>query len=146
MTAPSVGSRRVKPTLDTKFHIDYDWWERSDQDLQVNIVAQLLPEQREYFSEHGAGRESDWIDPDTAEVRRVNALEMALQEAARDPAFFEPPVSLVNAVFRVFLTNGNEPLSPQELAAIIKRPPMMILRTLSGQQVYKGIRPYTGDR
>ena len=138
----SVSGRRVKPTLDTKFHIDYEWWERSGQDLRVSMIAQLLPEQRAYFQDRDAGEESDWVDPETAEVHRVDALRMALQEAARDPAYVTPPTSLVDAVFRVFLTNNNVPLTPLELAERINRPPMTILRTLSGQQVYKGIRPY----
>jgi hypothetical protein len=138
----NVGGRRVKPTLETKFHIDYDWWERSDQDLRANMIAQLPPEQQAYFVEHGEDEEMDWIDPETAEVRRVDGLDMALQEAVRGDAFFTPPTSLVNAVFRVFLTNGNMPLTPNELAEKIGRPPMTILRTLAGQQVYKGVRPF----
>ncbi len=142
MTSANIGSRRVRPTVDTKFYIDYEWWNRSDQDLRANIIAQLAPEQRDYFLEHGEESESDWIDPETAEVRRVDALQMALQEAARDPGFFKPPVSLVNAVFRVFLTNNNLPLTPIELAEIVERQPMMILRTLAGERVYKGLRPY----
>ncbi len=145
MTSVSIGSRRVKPTLDTRFHIDYDWWERSDQDLNANVIGELSPEQVEYFKQHDAGVESDWIDPETAEVHRVDALQIALQEAANDPAYFQPPVSLVSAVFRVFLTNNNTPLSPVDLGEIIKREPMTILRTLSGAQVYKGIRPYTTE-
>ncbi|MFC1960012.1 hypothetical protein ACFLYO_04835 [Chloroflexota bacterium] len=137
-----IGGRRVKPTVDTKFHIDYDWWDRSEQDLRANMIGQLLPEQREYFAEHEAGEESDWVDPVTAEVLRVDALKMALQDAAKDPAYYQPPTSLVNAVFRVFLTNGNAPQTPLELSELIGRPPMTILRTLAGQQVYKGVRPY----
>lgn len=138
----STSSMRVKPTLDTKFHIEYDWWERSEQDLRVNMIAQLSAEQQEFFSEYSSEEESDWIDPDTAEVLRVDALRMALQEAANDEEFFQPPTSLVNAVFRVFLTNGNAPMSPNELAEKIGRPAMTVLRTLTGRQVYKGIRPY----
>ncbi len=139
---PGSGSRRVKPTMDTRFHIDYEWWERSAQDLRIHMISQLLPEQQAYFADHEEGDESDWIDPETAEVHRVDALRMALQEAARDPAYFLPPTSLVDAVFRVFLTNNNVPLTPVELAERIGRPPMTILRTLSGRRVYKGIRPY----
>ncbi len=139
----SIGGLRVKPTLDTKFHIDYEWWERSDQDLRTNMISQLDAEHQVYFLEHSAqGEESDWIDPETAEVVRVDALRSALQEAARDAAYYLPPTSLVDAVFRVFLTNNNVPLSPNELAEKIGRPPMTILRTLAGQVVYKGIRPY----
>ncbi len=135
-----IGSRRVKPTLNTKFHIDYEWWNRSGQDLRVNMISELLPEQSPYFATHEIGDQSDWIDPETAEVHRVDALLMALQEAAKTPTYFQ--TSLVNAVFRVFLTNGNVPLSPVELSQKIGRPAEAILRTLSGNVVYKGIRPY----
>jgi hypothetical protein len=140
-----IASLRVKPTPETKLHIDYDWWERSDQDLRANMIAQLLPEQRDFFLDHDADQESDWVDPETAEVQRVDALRMALQDAARDPEYFQPPTSLVNAVFRVFLINNNFPLSSLELAEKINRPPNTILRTLTGRQVYKGIRPYVPE-
>ena len=49
---------------------------------------------------------------------------------------------LVHAVFRVFLADGNTPLSPTELAERLGRPAPTILRTLSTPRVYKGIRPY----
>jgi hypothetical protein len=56
--------------------------------------------------------------------------------------YLTPQTTLVNAVFRVFLSNGNLPLTPVELGEKLNRPPRMILRTLSGARVYKGIRPY----
>jgi hypothetical protein len=49
---------------------------------------------------------------------------------------------LVDAVLRVFLANGNTPQTPRELGEKLGRRPETILRTLSGRQVYKGIRPY----
>lgn len=140
-----IDHRRIKPTLDTKFCIDYDWWERSGQDLQVYLVSHLLPEQREYFAEHGAGEESDWVDPETAEVHRVDGLRMALQQAAQDPSFITPQTALVDAVFRVFLANNNVPLTPVELEEHTGRRAMTILRTLASGRVYKGLRPYIPD-
>jgi hypothetical protein len=50
--------------------------------------------------------------------------------------------SISIAVLTVFLANGNTPLTPKELGERLGRPPQMILRTLSGRRVYKGIRPY----
>ena len=49
----------------------------------------------------------------------------------------------MDAVFRVFIANGNQPLSPEELTDRIGRPGQAntILRTLSGARVYKGLRP-----
>ena len=53
-----------------------------------------------------------------------------------------PHTTLVDAVFRYFLANGNVPMTPVELAAHLGRPPELILRTLSGERIYRGLRPY----
>ncbi len=134
---------RVKPTLETKFHIDYTWWDREGRELRAYLISHLLPDQRGYFDKSHPDELIDWIDPETAEVRRVDALTQALQKAARDAQFINEHITLVDAVFRTFLANGNKPLSPNELGERLERPPMTILRTLAGREVYKGIRPLT---
>jgi hypothetical protein len=145
-TSASAASRRIKPTWDTKFHIDYEWWERERQELRVYLLSHLAPEQQGYFVEHRDTEEIDWIDPVTAEVRKVDALQRALQEASEQPDFITSHTSLVDAVFRVFLANTNTPLTPIELGERIGRPPMTILRTLAGSTVYKGLRPLIEER
>lgn len=146
MTTPSgTASKRIKPTLDTRFHIDYDWWQREGQDLRVYLLSHLEPDQRRFFSDNRDVEEVDWIDPVTAEVTRVDALDRALREASQRPDFIGHRTSLVDAVFRVFLANGNTPLTPVELGERIGRDPRMILRVLSGATVYKGLRPVVGD-
>lgn len=146
MTTPAnAASRRIKPTLDTKFHIDYDWWDREEQELRVYLLSHLDSEQRERLADYRDTEEVDWVDPVTAEVHKVDALQRALQEAAENPDFITARTSLVDAVFRVFLANNNTPLTPIELGERIGRPPMTILRTLSGTNVYKGIRPVIED-
>lgn len=136
-------NRRIKPTLDTSFHVDYDWWTREDRNLRAYLINQLPPEQQEYFSTHEDQQQTDWIDPETAQVRRVDGLQMALQEAAKSESFIKGQTSTVDSIFRVFLANGNTPQTPRELGQLIGRAPEMILRTLSGATVYKGIRPLT---
>jgi hypothetical protein len=143
--SPSASARRVKPTLDTRFHIDYDWWNREGRDLRVYLLSHLPPEQRDFFTEHRDTEEVDWVDPVTAEVRKVDALQRALKESSQQPDFITSHTSLVDAVFRAFLANNNTPLTPVELGERIGRPPMTILRTLSGTTVYKGIRPLVED-
>ncbi len=140
-TSASTASRRIKPTLETKFHIDYSWWERAEQELRVYLLSHLSSEQRAFFTEHRETEETDWIDPVTAEVRKVDALQRALQDASQQPDFISPQTSLVDAVFRVFLANSNVPLTPVELGERTGRQPTTILRTLAGGTVYKGIRP-----
>ncbi len=135
-------SSLIKPTKDTKFHIDYDWWERSNQDLRIYLLSHLPPEVRERLSQSEHDAVVDYIDPDTAEVMKLDALGLAIQQAAKAPNFINEHTSLVDSVFRVFLANGNTPLSSRELAEITGRSADIILKTLGGHRVYKGIRPY----
>jgi hypothetical protein len=131
----------MKPTLDTKYHIDYSWWERSSEDLRMYLLSHLLPEQRERLSQSDEQRMVDYIDPETGEVFQLDELGLAIQIAAEDSNFINPHTSLVDSIFRVFLANGNFPMTPRELAERTGRQANTILKTLSGGQIYKGIRP-----
>ncbi len=136
-------SALVKPTLDTRFHIDYDWWERTpSEDLRVYLLTHLKPEQRERLAQAPEDQQVDFIDPVTAEVKRLNAMGQALLSAATAQDFITDEDSLVDAIFRVFLRNDNTPLSSRELESATGRPARTILNLLKGRQVYKGIRPY----
>jgi len=141
--APKPTHLRVKPTQDTPFRIDYTWWEREGRDLRTYLVSQLPAEQRERFESGEIAGEVDWIDPDTAEVRRLDALNIAIQEAIKDPNFTNAQTTLVDAVFRVFLANSNKALTVNELAQQMNRPALTILKTLAGTTgvIYKGLRP-----
>jgi hypothetical protein len=132
----------VKPTRDTKFYIDYNWWERSREDLRSYLLSHLLPEQRDRLSQTADNRVVDFVDPETGEVSQLDELGRAIQVAALDENFINPHTSLVDSVFRVFLSNGNEPLSPHELEEETGRSAAVILKTLSGGRIYKGIRPH----
>jgi hypothetical protein len=132
----------VKPTLQTRYHIDFDWWRKSDRNWRVYLRNYLCPEHQEAFAELQADDQVDWVDPDTAEVQRVDGLQHVLiTHCAKQESFISQQTALVDSVFRLFLSNGNQPLTPVELSEQLGRPPMVILRTLSGGQVYKGLRP-----
>ncbi len=143
MSTPSAKpSTLIKPTLETKFHIDPSWWSRRPkEDWRIELLSHLLPEQRERLSQSEEGHKVDYIDPETGEVKQLDELGLAIQSAAKDPNFINPHTSLVDCIFRVFLANGNIPLSPIELAEKTGRPAATILKTLSGSTIYKGIRP-----
>lgn len=143
MPAPSA-AQRIKPGPYTKFHIDYSWWERESRELRVYLLSHLCPEHRTQFESLAETDIVDWVDPETAEVERVDGLQHALRtHCAQQPGYVEEHTSLVDAIFRVFLANGNTPLTPMELAERIGRKGqgMTILKTLSGARVYKGLRP-----
>jgi hypothetical protein len=143
---PSRPSRLIKPTLDTRFHIDYDWWDRTpDADLRIYLLSHLPQEQREQFKNASPDAQVDYIDPETGEVFRLDELGMALRKAAEAADFITHGTSLVGSIFRVLLRNNNTPVSSRELAEQTGRPAATILQLLSGGQIYQGIRPYTGD-
>lgn len=135
-------SALVKPTLNTKFYIDYKWWDRATEDLRTYLLSHLRPEQKERLVQSDEDRVVDYIDPETGEVFRYGELDLAIQQAARDPEFINPHTSMVDSIFRVFLRTNNTPMTPRELADEISRPPETILKTIGGRQIYKGIRPY----
>jgi len=131
----------VKPTVNTPFHIDFEWWQENDREWRVHLRSCLPPEYQQAFAE-ADNEEVDWIDPETAEVQRVDGLQHALiNYAANTPDFITVHTSLVESIFRVLLANGNMALTPTELGERLNRPANMILRTISGIRVYKGIRP-----
>jgi hypothetical protein len=140
-------NRLIKPTLKTKFHIDFDWWERESREFRVYLKSHLCPEHQAVFADYDPATAEDIIDavdPETAEVRREDAIQHTLRvHCSQAPEFITSHTSLVDAVFRVFIANGNQPLTPEELAERIQRPGQAgtLLKTLSGARVYKGLRP-----
>ncbi len=132
-----------RPSLDTKFHIDYDWWKTNGKDIRVAVRGQLCPDCQTRFPDHRNSESVDWVDPDTAEVIRTDALLQTLRsDCASKPGFIGKNNSIVTNIFRVFLLNANLPLTPNELHGQM---PWVgadaILRTLASGAVFMGLRP-----
>lgn len=132
----------IKPTLDTPYHIDFEWWKSHDNDWRVFLKNCLCPEHQAAFENQPESGMIDWVDPDSAQISQVDGLQSTLMaHCAKEPGFVTTNTAMIDAIFRVFLSNGNTPLSPKELSEKIGKPSETILRTISGIQVYKGIRP-----
>lgn len=133
----------VKPTLQTRYHIDFHWWQTNDRDWRVYLKDFLCKEHQAAFADLDLDEQVDWVDPQTAEVHPVDALQHVLiTHCARQSEFLTSHSSLVDSVFHLFLSNGNTPLNSIEIAAHLGRDANNILRTISGLRVYKGLRPY----
>lgn len=131
-----------RPTENTRFHIDYSWFDKNGQDVNVLIYKCLTPEQQERLADVPLNEAFDFIDDDTGEVQRVTrAVQVIRAERSHDDAFIGPRTPVAEAVFRIFLLNSNKPLTPVELAARVERKPSEILAQLGGRAVYNGIRP-----
>ena len=139
-------ARWIRPRLDTKFHIDFEWWEAERRDFRVYLRQYLCEACREMYSTHHGSETVDWIDPDTAEVNPVDGLWHALRtHCSTKSDYITDSTPLTSAVFRLFLANGNAPLTSLELGAKLNRPPEKILRSLSRGRVYDGIKPVVED-
>ena len=135
--------RALRPTVDTKFHIDLTWWKRQNKDIRVFLQDILCEECRGDVGNLANAKMVDMIDPHTAEVQRVDAMWEAIRACCSlKPGYITMDTPLLDSIFRVFLANGNKPLSVRELhERLNKKPPETILRLLTKGRVYLGIRP-----
>ena len=141
---PPRSLRRLrKPTIATRFQIDFSWWDRSEENLDIYLRHLLPAELRASLSEVADENdaEQDWVHPKTGQVSRLNALQRAVKSASQHPEFINPQASLVDVIFRILLANNNHPLSVEDFAAQSGRSATDILKLLSGRRVFKGIRP-----
>ncbi len=135
-------SSLIKPTLTTKFRIDFEWWQSQDRNWRNSLISYLCPIHSEVFSKSADQDDMDIVDPNTGEVTQGDALIFTLiNHCARQEDFINPNAPMVDSIFKIFLSNNNQPLDSQELSAIIHRPAATILNTIGSYRVYKGIRP-----
>ena len=134
----------IKPTLQTPFHIDFEWWRANDNNWHIALEALLCPEHQASYSSLPEGQLIDWIDPETAEIRQMDGLQnVIINHCAKQEGFLNEHTGLVEGVFRLLLANGNTPMTPDGLGSRLNRPADTILKTIAGARVYKGLRPYT---
>ena len=137
-TIKSAHLRRVTP--ETRFYIDYSWWDEGHLDLRTYLLARLSLG-NEGGSELPAER-VDLVDAKTGEVRQVDAFQYLVQNYfSRHGNDMAMQGSIVDAVFSVLLANGNQPMSIREIAERVQRPSELLVKTFGGAQIYHGIRP-----
>ncbi len=133
----------LKPTLQTPFHVDFDWWRSMDNNWRVALHDMLCPQHQGAFADSTEEQMIDWIDPETAEVHSMDSMQATIiGHCARQPEFLTSQTMLVEAIFRLFLSSGNTPMSAEELGRRLNRPAELILKTISGPRIYKGLRPF----
>ncbi len=129
--------------LDTKFQIDFGWWEREQRNFRLYLHELLCASCREVYPDHRQTEEIDWIDPRTAEVKRVDALWQSVRACCSHKAdYIGPTTPLTMGILRALVANDNTPLSAKELhERIHKGSPEAILRILTSGRIYYGIVP-----
>jgi hypothetical protein len=136
-------SSLIKPSINTPFHVDFDWWRATDNNWHVALQGLLCPEHQEAFSNLQEGQLIDWVNPETAEVRQMDGLQhIIINHCAKEEGFLNDHTAIVEGVFRLLLANGNSPISAEGLGKKLNRPADTILKTIAGSRVYRGLRPY----
>jgi len=131
----------LKPSTRTPFHIDFDWWQQNENDWHVHLRSLLCETHQELFAKMATGQLIDHVDQVTAEVSQIDGLQhILISHCAQQPEFLDMHTALVDGVFKVLLANGNSPMSSDQLGARLNKSPDVILKTLSGPRVYRGIR------
>jgi hypothetical protein len=135
-------ARYIKPTLDTKFHIDFDWWQEKNRNLRVYLESQLCPDCRDEYANRPP-EEIDWVSLDTGEVRQVDMLWHVIRtHCSQRPDYIPEHIPLTTAIFRIFIANDNTPLTPSGMHQILRRKsPSLLLHTIGNRQIFMGIRP-----
>lgn len=130
----------------TRFHIDYEWWDKSTMDLRAYLSTRLQALGIDDVQLDTDIDEIDVVDMQTGEVHRVDGFQYVVQTYfSQLPDDFAQRSSLVDAVFCVLLANANQPMMVADIAERIERSPDVVLRTLNGPRIYQGISPVFDD-
>ena len=135
-------AKYVKPTLDTKFHVDFAWWQKQGQKLKIQLQSHACAACKDKYQQE-ENQSFDWVDPETGEVFPVDMMwYLIYTHCGQEPDFIEEHIPLATAIFRAFIANNNTPLTPAEIhEKVQQKTPSLILRTIGGHKVYNGIRP-----
>jgi hypothetical protein len=138
MALPSL----LKPTVKTKFQVDFDWWKSQDRNWRNSLLTFLCEEHQALFASYGNEANIDLVDPQTGEVSQGDAiLNTLVDHCAHQGGFLSQNAPLVDSIFKVFLVNKNKAMNAEELSALLGKPAQTILSTIGTGRVYKGIRP-----
>ncbi|MCW5852722.1 MAG: hypothetical protein KIT87_21810 [Anaerolineae bacterium] len=138
-----MSARLARPTVNTPFHISLDWWQRTRQDFMSHLREAACGDCQKRYPLDGALSQIDFIDPHTAEVRRLNSLwQCVIETCSQHPDYYSPELPLATALFRALVARANSPLTPSEMQTIIGRSnAQTILRVLTGPNAILGIVP-----
>lgn len=131
-----------RPTLETRFHIDWDWFERHGIDPESIIRSQLSDDLRASLANQPV-EIVDHVDPESGEVIQIDSLrETIMADCQWRPDYLNTDLPLSQALLRIFLANNNQPLTAVAIAQRLGRhDPEAILRLLTSSGVQSGVVP-----
>lgn len=133
----------VKVTSETPLYIDFKYWKSKEQNWRSILVGYLCEEHKAVFANVDPSLELiDAIDPETGEVSQIDViLDLLFSHCSQQDGFVPENGPLTDCIFRMLIANGNQPITPAEMAERLNKPANTIIKTLTSR-VYRGIRPY----
>ncbi len=131
----------ISDQLKTRWFIDLDWYQQNNRSLSASAKNYLCP------------KCAQRLDAETKEIP-VDALLAAIKDCcSRTPGFITERLPILESAFRLFLANGNQPLSLEELGQRLSewrggdtyRTSAEILPRLLSKDEYYGIREVTAE-
>lgn len=127
----------ITEEAEPRYSIDQGWYQESERSLAALVQGRLCLACR---SRLGMGEGQDLTD---------NTLASVAGCCSKSEGFFALGLPITESVFRLFLANGNQPLSVEEIWAQLLETrggsPLglspQVLRRLLGSDRYYGLRP-----
>ena len=143
MSETEKKSAYVKVTAETPLYIDFKYWKSKEPNWRTILVGYLCDEHRAIFGNMDPPLELiDAVDPETGEVKQIDViLDLLFNHCSKQEGFVPENGPLTECIFRMFLANGNSPLTAAEISEKLNKPAATIIKTLTSR-VFRGIRPY----
>ena len=133
---PEIGEEITTNQIRPRWFIDFDWYQQSNRSFFALSQHYLCANCRER------------LKPGGTEISPTELLRTIRECCSKIPEFITPKLPILESVFRLFLTNGNQPLDLEELGKQLserfngdtyRTSPEILFRLLSHDRYY-GLR------
>ena len=131
----------VRLTIQSKFKIDTEYWEKQGRNFRAEVYDSLCEECKSSYTLEDQNL-VDHVDPTTGEVTQMDVLlDCASTVCADSSDFINPKMPLTRSIFRAFVAAGNMPQSAEEIYSRIQKgsPQVILKELLSNQMETEGI-------
>ena len=121
-----------------RWFIDSNWYQQNHRSLSTLIQHYLCPNCRDRLT--------------AKEDSETNLLRTIKECCSQIPGFISPKITIMESIFRLFMMNGNQPLTLEELSRELDKwregdtyrtSPEMLSRLLQSDRYYE-LRPVQG--
>ena len=116
----------------SRYHIDLEWYDLSNRSFTALAESRLCADCRDEIGGQGKTKTKAKAKTKTRTKTKAKAkksesrpdealLEMTKECCGKKPGFITPSLPIAETLFRLFLANGNEPLTVAEISQQLKQ-------------------------